>query len=393
TGVGNEMVRQLREIDERLRLIEPCTKVQYLNEQIEELKQYMESADIADIEKEAIGEKLSSLIDTRNNMHNACDALKKNEECRNAFLLRQRVQKTVQAVQDGSVSAIRARTEITAIADDFARYELACFRQIAQEVEDHPCMAAQSLRIEIEKLSETGESPDSLNALIQKTKELEQECRNMQELTPNNRPDNAGDIARMVGELEIKKHLLMMDDSLSQEQKTARVGDIEMQKADLIRQAVRTQSKARISATVRTKFSPGKVNIEGEDILTDNAVIDVSTDDGDMSVNIRADEVELQSRKVKLRTKLELDFENGLLKLNGKAIKLPDELVDVLKASTAELELTEENGTAIYAGSAQKQFRLFAIIPINANVKLKANAETGQVMSMEKPWWTVFAID
>jgi len=53
-----------------------------------------------------------------------------------------------------------------------------------------------------------------------------------------------------------------------------------------------------------------------------------------------------------------------------------------------EIKLKEESATPIYSVKGTKKAKLFSLIPINLKIKTKISAETGEVISVKKPWWS-----
>ena len=71
---------------------------------------------------------------------------------------------------------------------------------------------------------------------------------------------------------------------------------------------------------------------------------------------------------------------------------MPEEAVSMSKVenvNNVELETSEEK--AIYSVSGSSSGKLFLIIPVMAEINVKINAETGEVISTEKPWWSFLA--
>ena len=58
------------------------------------------------------------------------------------------------------------------------------------------------------------------------------------------------------------------------------------------------------------------------------------------------------------------------------------------KAEVNEIELKEELQKPIYQIKGSKQTKLLFIIPISMKVETKVDAELGNVISVEKPWWS-----
>jgi hypothetical protein len=205
--------------------------------------------------------------------------------------------------------------------------------------------------------------------------------------------EHASDVAKLVGELELKKHMVLADDSIPQEEKARIVAEIEMQKIAMIKQVLAERKTAQISGAVKMKFSPNMVEVGDEQVNGNNLTVEVPTSQGEsLEFSVGEDEVEMNTRRVRVRARIALDFENGVLTVNGVEVKLPDELMDAIKASTGDLELRSEGNSTVYEGNVRKQYKLFAIIPINADVFVRADAEEGSVLEMSQPWWAFMAV-
>ena len=58
----------------------------------------------------------------------------------------------------------------------------------------------------------------------------------------------------------------------------------------------------------------------------------------------------------------------------------------------SEYELNMENETAMYRIEGVRRARLLGIIPVELKIRARVNAETGDVINVEKPWWSIFTI-
>ena len=56
------------------------------------------------------------------------------------------------------------------------------------------------------------------------------------------------------------------------------------------------------------------------------------------------------------------------------------------------ISLSEKDGELVYSIIGSKESRLFFIVSIDARIKSRVNAGTGEVISLEKPWWRFFAL-
>jgi uncharacterized membrane protein YkoI len=58
------------------------------------------------------------------------------------------------------------------------------------------------------------------------------------------------------------------------------------------------------------------------------------------------------------------------------------------KELVSEIEIKEEAQKPIYSVKGTKQTAILFIIPIAMQVETKVDAETGNVMTVNKPWWS-----
>jgi len=78
---------------------------------------------------------------------------------------------------------------------------------------------------------------------------------------------------------------------------------------------------------------------------------------------------------------------------SSKEIKvMPEEISEILGTSTIKsIELKEESEKAVYSVSGTKQAKVIAVFPVDMKIQTKVSAETGEIISMEKPWWSFLA--
>jgi|GEM_PF-6180084 len=398
-----EYAARLRKFDLAVRLFNPCDKVSHIDEEIKELEQELELS--TGEEAEAIKEKIGALVDVKDAMMEACTELKENSVCGDALRLRAMLERLKDSVESGEISAVRARMQAKELLEKFSHLEKLCLNNVKTMMDNHPCMAARALEVQLDRLSAAGKATDVLGDLYEKVEEYREACLEGGNFTrvrervreemggPGPVSERASDVAKLVGELELRKHLVLMDESLSSEEKTQKIGELEREKLSLIKEAVSRLKRAKISGALRVRFAPRKMEIEGEGIDTDATLELPTTGNDTIEVSVGDQEVELKAKKARVRARLQLDFENGMLKVRGKAIKLPDEVMERIRAEMGDVELKEEEGRPVYEGNATKEFRLFAILPIKAKVRFRADAEAGHLLEMEKPWWTVLAVE
>ena len=74
---------------------------------------------------------------------------------------------------------------------------------------------------------------------------------------------------------------------------------------------------------------------------------------------------------------------------------LPEDAVAVSETPKIEMvkaiKLGEESQKPVYSVMGTKQARIFFLIPVTLEIKTKVSAETGEVISVNKPWWSFLA--
>lgn len=406
-GAFEEYAERLKKFNLALRIANPCDKVSHLEEQIGTLEQ--EAGEVSDEEAEAIRDKIGSLVDIKDAMFRACQELKENSACGEAVYLRNMFRELVGGVENGTIDPNQARVRARELLEKFSYLEGQCLAKVKTMFDNHPCMAARALEVELERLSSTGEDSGILGDLYETIRRYKSMCvegqnvdqtqAQMQEQTmeargPGPVSDQASEVAKVVGELEMRKHMILMDDEMSKEDKTEAIAEIEMHKLSLIKDAIQYMKRAKIASGMNVGIGPNNLEIEGEEVDEEGVTLELPTaGEESIEATVEEDEVQLKAKKVLVRARIQLDFENGMLKVQGRTIKLPDELMDELGAGDGELELEVEGGLPIYRGNVKKQFRLFAIIPVMGNVNIKANAGDGTILDSQKPWWAILAVE
>jgi hypothetical protein len=56
-----------------------------------------------------------------------------------------------------------------------------------------------------------------------------------------------------------------------------------------------------------------------------------------------------------------------------------------------EMKISEEDGKIIYSISGKNKGKFVFLIPVSASINQKINAENGEIISTEKPWWSFLA--
>ncbi|NIO22677.1 MAG: hypothetical protein GTN38_01465 [Candidatus Aenigmarchaeota archaeon] len=101
--------------------------------------------------------------------------------------------------------------------------------------------------------------------------------------------------------------------------------------------------------------------------------------------------VELSNELVVEESKLFMKTSVGKKPVN----LLPEDVIGISETPTKEavekIELKEESQKPVYSVKGTKQARILFIIPVSMEVETNIDAETGDVISVNKPWWSFLA--
>ena len=66
----------------------------------------------------------------------------------------------------------------------------------------------------------------------------------------------------------------------------------------------------------------------------------------------------------------------------------PDEITEKAKMKIKEMKVEKENNTLVYSISGEEDRKFLGIFAIKVEKRIKASAETGQIIKEELPWWS-----
>jgi len=66
----------------------------------------------------------------------------------------------------------------------------------------------------------------------------------------------------------------------------------------------------------------------------------------------------------------------------------PDEIRERVRMKIKEMTMEKENNTLMYSASGEEDRKFLGIFAMKVEKKIKANAETGQIVKEELPWWS-----
>ena len=74
---------------------------------------------------------------------------------------------------------------------------------------------------------------------------------------------------------------------------------------------------------------------------------------------------------------------------------MPEEAISISGAKNEDIKervkLQEMNNKPVYSVKRMKEARILFIIPVSMEIESKVDAETGDLISENKPWWSFLA--
>ena len=134
-------------------------------------------------------------------------------------------------------------------------------------------------------------------------------------------------------------------------------------------------------------------------IETKPTITTVETLTGTETIQVKKieDKLQIESGKTSANSKETFVIEESKLYITtssgNKQIKvLPEEASSKAKVTTVkEIELKEEASVPVYSVKGTKEAKILAIIPISLEIETKVSAESGEIVSISKPWWSFLA--
>jgi hypothetical protein len=80
---------------------------------------------------------------------------------------------------------------------------------------------------------------------------------------------------------------------------------------------------------------------------------------------------------------------NGTITVDNLPVNVtPDEIREKARMRIKEMKMEKENNTLMYSASGEEDRKFLGIFAMKVEKKIKANAETGQIVKEELPWWS-----
>lgn len=116
--------------------------------------------------------------------------------------------------------------------------------------------------------------------------------------------------------------------------------------------------------------------IRNSNISSDEGILQVGSASADYT-----GKVEVRESKIMMNTSA---GERQILVMPADAIRISG----IAGNASMTVELKEKSSKAVYSVTGARQARLFFIIPVSMEISADVDAETGNVISVSKPWWS-----
>jgi len=108
-------------------------------------------------------------------------------------------------------------------------------------------------------------------------------------------------------------------------------------------------------------------------------------------VFIKQGEVEaVSSQKINvMESKVYMETSSGVKEINV----LPEEISSSMEsgAKLEKMELKEQEKKPVYSVTSSRPARLLFIVPVSVKAEMQISADSGDIISIKKPWWSFMA--
>ena len=192
-----------------------------------------------------------------------------------------------------------------------------------------------------------------------------------------------------------------------------RLAEIALEEVDIDRQIARLielrdeidrlieeliKSKAEISTeevsglVERIQVRPGEVKMDKVVVKTVDKSIVTRMDNRELSIRPAPAQVIMRDENLEVRAP-ELSIENEVVRVGNSEVNLrPAAVIEAIRVQPIEMELKEENATAVYRIRTDESRKLLGFIPIKVKRILTVDATNtdAEILKEERPWWAFF---
>lgn len=135
------------------------------------------------------------------------------------------------------------------------------------------------------------------------------------------------------------------------------------------------------------KVSQGEINADNIKVETTGKKIFVDVGDRAVSVEPTVDQVLIRDKGLKVNTD-EVMIKENVMSVGGVPVEMSaSEVAEKLGLLPTTIELKKENENAVYNMQINERRKLFGLIPFNSEKTVTANAQNGEVLGENHPWY------
>jgi hypothetical protein len=161
----------------------------------------------------------------------------------------------------------------------------------------------------------------------------------------------------------------------------------------LIEELIKSKSEIsaeEVSGLVETiEVRPGEVKMDKVVVKTVDKSIVAKLDNKELAIKPTEAQVIIRDENLEIKAP-ELSIENEVLRVGTSEVKVsPAAVIEEIKLQPIEMELKEENATAVYKIKTDESRKLLGFIPIKVEKTLTVDAANTEVeiIEEESPWW------
>ncbi|MBM3229729.1 hypothetical protein FJZ26_04825 [Candidatus Parvarchaeota archaeon] len=171
-------------------------------------------------------------------------------------------------------------------------------------------------------------------------------------------------------------------------------GEIDSLISDLLKSHDKIDAGELAPVVSEIEVRPTEISADNVKIDSTSKELEVEVEDQKISIG-QQDGAVVVGEQNGLKAKAQsLKLKNNELHVGDRVVRvLPAQLAQRIKGDIKSLDLAEEKNMAVYKAKVQKSARLFGFIPTSYEKTEVINAESGEKVSEEKPWWGAIATE
>lgn len=140
--------------------------------------------------------------------------------------------------------------------------------------------------------------------------------------------------------------------------------------------------------------SAGLVDEETGQLVTSSAEVEVPIGNKRVVVGTEAGRVYIKVDRVKVESELPISVDKtGEIKVENASLKvMPKDIIKRIKLKPKEVKILEIKGKPVYVVKGKKDGRFLFLFPVEYEVEIAVDVETGDVIEEKKPWWSFLVI-